>query len=141
MKNERTLIGARLLTFNFFVILLVLLTPGNAQQLNESMARPVLLSAQVQNGSIVYKLNRKRVEDSRTNSLLTNLGKIVERYGSQVPVFIVIDVRAPFSEVGKLETALDKAGLTRRRLFVSNFTDGMMNEIHWDETPIPIPRS
>ena len=139
--QQGTMIGARRLALSFFVILLVLLTPGNAQQVNESVTRPVLLSAQVQNGGIIYELNGRRVEDRKTNSLLANLGKIVERYGSQVPVFIVIDVRASFSEVGKLETALDKAGLTRRRLFVSNFTNGIMNEIHWDEEPIPIPRN
>ena len=54
--------------------------------------------------------------------------------GTEVPVVIVIDVRASFSEVGKLETALDKADLTHRRLFVSDFgSDALMNEIHWDE--------
>jgi len=33
-------------------------------------------------------------------------------------VFIIVDVRAPFREAGKRETALDKAGLPQRRLFV-----------------------
>lgn len=56
-----------------------------------------------------------------------------------VPVDIIVDVRAPFSEVGKLETALDKSDLTNRRVYVSNFKDGTMNEIHWDERAVPLP--
>jgi len=102
-------------------------------------SQTLVLSAQMENGALVYRLDGKRVEDSRRNSLLTNLIGIVKARGTDVPVFIIIDVRASFTEVGKLETALDKTGLTRRRLFVSNFKNGVMNEIRWDETAVPIP--
>jgi hypothetical protein len=50
----------------------------------------------------VYRVDGKRVEDSKDNSLLTNLGEIVNARGTEMPVLIIIDVRAPFSEVGKL---------------------------------------
>ena len=73
---------------------------------------------------------------------MTNLGNIVRVRGLRIPVFIIIDVRASFSEVGKLETALDKIDLTyERRVFVTDFRGGTMNEIHWDETAIPIPHN
>ncbi|HVA16863.1 MAG TPA: hypothetical protein VMV59_04015 [Candidatus Dormibacteraeota bacterium] len=66
----------------------------------------------------------------------------MKKHGTKIPAFIIIDVRAPFSEVGKLETALDKVDLTyERRLFVTDFRDGTMNEIHWDDTSIPIPHN
>ena len=127
--------------FSACSILIFLLLPASTRsQSNERATQPVTVSAQMENGMLVYRVNGKRVEDSRKNSLLTNLGKIQDERGSEVPVFIIIDVRAPFSEVGKLETALDKVGMTHRRLFVTNFRDGTMNEIHWDETAIPIPR-
>ena len=93
----------------------------------------------MQKGAIVYRLNGRRVEESRKNSLLTNLGGVAEAQGLDVPVYVVVDVRAPFTEVGKLETALDKIGLTSRRLFVADFGDGTMNEIHWNQNAIPIP--
>jgi hypothetical protein len=110
-------------------------------QTQEQASRPVVVSAQMVNGTLIYEVNGKRVEDSAKNSLLTNLGNIANARGLKIPVFIIVDVRAPFSEVGKLETALDKMDLTyRRRLFVTDFRDGKMNVIHWDNMPIPIPQ-
>jgi hypothetical protein len=92
--------------------------------------------------SLVYKLNGKRVEDRWDNSFLKSLAKVATARGSKTVVFIIVDVRAPFTEVGKLETALDKANLTYdRRLFVSDFRGGTMNEIHWDNAAIPIPKN
>jgi hypothetical protein len=102
-------------------------------------SQAVVLSARIEGGSLTYRLNGKKVEDSKDNSLLVNLARVARLRGTDVPVFIVIDVRAPFAEAGKLETALEKAGLVHHRLFVSNFTSGIMNEIHWDETAVPIP--
>ncbi len=102
--------------------------------------QPLVLSARMGNGKLIYSLDGKRVEDSVRNSLLTNLGRIVRGRGTDFPVWIVIDVHAPFSEVGKLETALDMSDLTDRRIFVSDFTDRVMNEIRWDERAIPLPK-
>jgi len=102
--------------------------------------QPLVLSVQMEKGKLIYKLDGKQVEDSVQNSLLTNLGRIVRARGTNFSVWIIIDVRAPFSEVGKLETALDMSGLTRRRIFVTDFADQFMNEIHWDERAVPLPR-
>lgn len=127
-----------------FVVLIVLwFGPALSSQDLRVVPKPVILSAQMQkNGTLVYRVNGKRVEDSKSNSFLTNLGEIVKKRGTKIPAFVIIDVRAPFSEMGKLETALDKEDLTyERRLFVSSFRDGTMNEIHWDDTSIPIPRN
>jgi hypothetical protein len=120
----------------FVTFLLIFATCSLAQP---HPARPVVVSAQMQGASVVYRVNGRRVEDSRENSLLTNLGKAADTRGLDVLVFIIIDEHAPFKEVGKLETALDKIGLTSRRLFVADFHDGTMNEIHWDQNAIPIP--
>ena len=108
---------------------------------SQTQAPPaVVVSVRIEKGSLVYKVNGKTVEDSKENSLITNLARIAKERGDQVPVFIIVDVRAPFTEVGKLETALDKVELTHsRRLFVTDFRDSTMNEIHWDQTPVPIP--
>jgi hypothetical protein len=121
--------------------LLVALSLGRTvtAQAKETASQPVIVSARIVRGSLIYKVNGKRVEDSIRNSLLTNLGAIVAARGNELPVLIIIDVHAPFSEVGKLETALDKADLKHYRLFVTDFSDGVMNEVHWDETGIPIP--
>jgi hypothetical protein len=101
---------------------------------------PVVVTARMEKGALVYRVNGKIVEDSKENSLITNLAQIAKARGSDVPVSIIVDVRAPFAEIGKLETALDKADLSHsRRLFVTDFRHSTMNEIHWDQTPIPIP--
>jgi hypothetical protein len=125
----------------WLLVSLFCLAPAGWGQTQPQTAQPVVVSAQMRGSALIYKLNNRRVEDSRENSLLTNLGTVVRTRGVDVPVFIIIDVRASFAEVGKLETALDKAGLMHRRLFVSDFSDKTMNEIHWDETAIPIPPS
>jgi hypothetical protein len=131
--------GGCLLLF-CFILPAFLLSRTDASPIGEGATKPVVLTARLENGLLVYRVNGKRVEDSIENSLLVNLGNIVKARGTEVPVFIVIDVHAPFTEIGKLGTALDKAGLTHRRFFVSYFHDGMMNEIHWDDTSIPIPQ-
>ena len=101
---------------------------------------PIVISAQMEGRGLIYRIDGKRVEDTRSNSLLANLASIVRLRGNRVPAFIIVDIRAPFTEVGKLETALDKSSLNGvRRIFVTDFRGGTMNEIHWDETPIPLP--
>jgi hypothetical protein len=120
----------------------LLFSRAGSSQAGELQSQPVVVSAQFEGGSLLYRVNGKRVEDTKRNSLLVNLGSIAEARGTKVSVFIIVDVRASFVEIGKLETALDKVGMTSgRRIFVTDFRDATMNEIHWDETPIPIPRN
>jgi biopolymer transport protein ExbD len=111
-----------------------------ALQPERAESKPVVLSVQIEHGSSVYKLNGKTVEDRRENSLLNNLGQVATDRGSNTVVFVVIDEKAPFTEVGKLETALDKIDMPNRRLFMADFADGTMNEIHLDPKALPIPR-
>jgi hypothetical protein len=139
MKHSWREIAIRCLLLSCFLSTPWLLSPVATSQTTEFVTQPVVVSARIQNGVVIYRVNGKRVEDTRKNSLLKNLGRTLEARGSDVPVFIVIDVRAPFSELGKLETAVDKVGLTHYRLFVSNFSDDMMTEIHLDAKGIPIP--
>lgn len=103
--------------------------------------KPLVLAVQMKAGRPIYKLDGREVEDRPSNSLLRNLTEIVKKRGTKLSVFVVIDVHAPLTEVGKLETALDKVDLTSdRRLFVSDFRNGTMNEIHWDQEAIPLPK-
>jgi biopolymer transport protein ExbD len=139
MRYIGTQVAPKFLVLSCYLLVLLLLPASSSSQMTEHAPQPVTVTAQMENGALVYRVNGKRVEDSRNNSLLTNLERILQERGSDVPVFIIIDVRAHFSEVGKLETALDKVGMTQRRLFVTDFRDRTMNEIHWDETPIPMP--
>lgn len=106
-----------------------------------SQTKPLVLTVYVEAGRPIYKLDGKEVEDRRDNSLLKNLTEEVQKRGTNIPVSVIVDVRAPLTEFGKLETALDKAGLTsERRLFVGDFRDGQMNEIHWEQKSLPIPK-
>jgi len=116
--------------------------PGKTLQSGESegTGSPIVVSAQMKNGKLIYRVNRKIVENSARNSLMANLGTILVTRGKQTPVFIVIDVRVPFGEFEHIDTALDKVDLPNRRYFVSNFTnDRTMTEIHWADKAIPIP--
>lgn len=139
MKHATTYVISRFLALFVVIVFATLLVTANIAKPVGNVSHTVIVSARMENGALVYRLNGKRVEDRRDNSLLTNLTNIVKTQGTEAPVLIIIDVRASFTEVGKLETALDKAGLTRYRLFVSNFSNGVMNEIRWDETAVPIP--
>jgi hypothetical protein len=103
-------------------------------------SKPVILSVQIEHGKPLYKLNGKIVEDRRENSLLNNLMQVATSRGSNTEVLFIIDEKAPFTEVGKLETALDKIDMPNRRLFVADFNDGTMNEIHLDTKASPIPK-
>ena len=107
---------------------------------SEGTAKPIVVSAQLKNGNLIYRVNGKIVENSARNSLMTNLSRVLGTRGKETPVFIVIDVRAPFGEFEHIDTALDKVDLPNRRYFVSNFTnDRMMTEIHWADKAVPIP--
>ncbi len=101
--------------------------------------RAVLLIVQMKSGKPTYKLDGKAVENRRDNSLLKKLGDVATQRGSKTPVFIIVDERAPFTEIGKVETALDKIDMPNRRVFVADFRDGTMNEVHWDAKALPIP--
>lgn len=134
-----SMIRRRMLGFCFLLVIVVF-GPRLNSQVHRVASNPLVLSAQMVKGTLMYRLNGKRVEDSKENSLLENLEYIAKTRGTDIPVIIVIDARAPFTEMGKLGTALDKVELTHnRRFYVSYFTDGRMNEIHWDDTSIPIP--
>jgi hypothetical protein len=99
-----------------------------------------VISAQIEGHALIYRIDGRQVENTRANSLLANLARVVQVRGTGLPAFVIVDVRAPFTEVGKLETALDKSGLNGdRRIFVTDFRGGTMNEIHWDQAPIPLP--
>lgn len=118
-------------------VLLVLAAVAMAQLLP---SKAVLLTVHMQSGKPTYKLNGKEVENRKDNSLLRNLGDVATQRGARTTVFIIVDVKASFAEVRKLETALDKIDMPSRRLFVADFPDGTMNEIHWDVKALPIPK-
>ena len=139
MRRPSTGLASRRLALLGIVFALLLSSRAVTSQQENSRSRQVVLSDKMEKGILVYRLDGTRVEDTAKNSLLKNLGELFESRGAATSVVIVIDVRAPFSEAGKLETALDMVGLTHYRLFVSNFRDGLMNEIHWDERSVPIP--
>ena len=123
------------------VIVLLPILVGAVPQTGTSRTKPLVLTVQVEARKSVYKIDGREVEDRTDNSLIQNLTKAVRQRGTKIPVFVVIDVQAPLTEVSKLETALDKVDLTSdRRLFVGDFRSGTMNEIHWDEKALPIPK-
>lgn len=129
----------------FLAISVLFLRPAVSQssrtsQGSAAQSPPIVISAQMVGRAVIYRIDGRRVEDTRANSLLANLARIAQVRGTHVPAFVIVDVRAPFAEVGKLETALDKSGLNDgRRIFVTDFRGGTMNEIHWDQAPIPLP--
>jgi hypothetical protein len=102
--------------------------------------RPITIFSQVEKGSITYRLNGSIVEDKPDNALIKRLTEIARARGTNVPVILVIDTHAQFSEVGKLETALDKVGFSDDiKIYVANFVDKTMNQVHWDPASKPLP--
>ena len=117
----------------------ILLTCSGRSSAQENVVQPLVVSVQILKGTPVYRVNRKIVENTRDNSLLTNPERAASERGVDYPVIVLVDVNAPFTEMGKLETALDKIDFKHRRLFVGDFQTGGMNELHWDQNEIPIP--
>jgi hypothetical protein len=118
-------------------VLVLTFSSGSWAQKNDGQS--LVVSVQIVKGTRVYRVNRKVVEDTRDNSLLTNLETAAAERGLDYPVIVLVDVKAPFTEVGKLETALDKIDFKHRRLFVGDFETAVMNEFHWDQNGVPIP--
>jgi hypothetical protein len=125
--------------FLLAISVLTLSSGSSAQKNGKNDFLPLVVSVEMVKGTPVYRVNRKVVEDTRDNSLLTNLESEASERGLDSPVIVLVDVKAPFTEVGKLETALDKIDFKHRRLFVGNFQEAMMNEFHWDQNGIPFP--
>ncbi len=120
-------------------VLLVNMSVAEPQETAES--KPIVLSVKMEHGKSVYRLNGKTVEDRRENSLLNNLMQVATERGNKTLVLVIVDERAPFTEAGKLQTALDKIDMPNRKVFIADFADGTMNEIHWDDKAIAIPKS
>ncbi|SRR6266481_1654521 len=118
-------------------VLVLTFSAGSWAQKNDGQS--LVVSVQIVKGTRVYRVNRKVVEDTSHNSLLTNLETAAAERGLDYPVIVLVDVKAPFTEVGKLETALDKIDFKHRRLFVGDFETAVMNEFHWDQNGVPIP--
>lgn len=131
MKYSSTQTTSAPLALCCAVLAALLFSRAATSQTRKPTAQAVVISARMERNTMTYRLNGKIVEDRVNNSLLKNLTEIVKTRGTKVPVIIIIDVHASFTEVGKLETALDKADLTySRKLFVTDFRDGTMNEVH-----------
>ena len=120
---------------------LVLVNMHVAESQETPESKPIVLSVKMEHGKSVYRLNGKTVEDRRENSLLNNLAQVATERGNKTLVLIIVDERAPFIEAGKLRTALDKIDIPNRKVFIADYADGTMNEIHWNEKAIPIPKN
>ena len=100
---------------------------------------PVVISVRMLQGSTVYRVDRKVVESTRENSLLTHLETVASAKGLDWPILILVDVNAPLREIDKLETAVAKIDFHNHRLFVGAFQRGVMEELHWGQASVPIP--
>ena len=99
----------------------------------------MVISVRILKGSAVYRVDRKVVENTRENSLLTNLETVASAKGLDWPVIVLVDVKAPLKEIGKLETAVAKIDFSNHRVFVGDFQRGVMEELHWGQGSVPIP--
>lgn len=120
------------------VLLLCLFSLSLKLQAQEDRA-PVVLSVRMLQGYAVYRVDKKVVENTRANSLLTNLGTIASAKGLDWPIIILVDVNASLREIDKLETAVAKIDFHNHRLFVGDFQRGVMEELQWGQKSVPIP--
>ena len=136
--HQRVVHAARCLRTPFVFLCLALATvPAWCQS---PAGGQIIISSQVSGSSTIYKINGKVVEDKPSNSLIKNLTDIARARGSSSPVVLIIDRHASFAEVGKLETALDKVGISgETKIYIANFQTKTMNEIHWESGSKPLP--
>jgi hypothetical protein len=93
-------------------------------------AEPVVLLAQVQNHRITYKVDGKEA----LPDLLRVLNVIGDQRGRHTRIIVLVDSRAPITEIGNIDGTLGKAGFEKARFFVFNKEANVMSTIEFGRT-------
>lgn len=121
------------------VAVLLFVIPISSQTNFPNSEPAAVVSVEIRSGASIYRVDGHRVEERKGNSLLLQLSRAVARRHENGEIFLVIDKRARISEIGKLNTAVDKVGAKNaRRVFIADFDQKLMSEVSISEASVPL---
>jgi hypothetical protein len=119
------------MTFKTFCVLasallaLSVATPRTVSQ--ENGKEPIVILAAVQNHKVTYKVNSR----DALPDLLRMLNTVGDQRGRDTRVIVLLDSRAPITEIGNLDGTLGKAGFEKVRFFVFNKEANVMSTVEF----------
>jgi hypothetical protein len=99
-------------------------------QENGGAGEPVIVLAEMENHRVTYKVDGKVAAPD----LLRVLNDVVDRRGGDTRVIVLVDSRAPITEIGNIDGTLGKAGLEKVRFFVFNREANVMSTVEFGRT-------
>ena len=119
------------MTFKTFCVLasaLLALSVGTPRTVSQENGKePIVILAEVQNHKVTYKVNgRDALPD-----LLRMLNTVGDQRGRDTRVIVLLDSRAPITEIGNLDGTLGKAGFEKVRFFVFNKEANVMSTVEF----------
>ena len=113
------------------LMLFVISSPLFSLNSESPAGRPlVVLAAEAQDHRIVYHVDGR---DAKPD-LLRVLNLVGDQRGREIKVIVMIDSRAPISEIGNIDGTLGKAGFTKVRFFVFNKEANVMSTLQFGRT-------
>lgn len=97
---------------------------GYSQDAGRAATTELVFSAVFETKGVVYKVDNETVPDP-----LRGLGKVVEKYGEDLPVVCLIDSRLPIRLTGEVPALAGKAGFKNVRTFALDHVSGKISEI------------
>lgn len=104
--------------------------PRTFSQESNKPAEPVVLLAEVQNHRITYKVDGKEA----LPDLLRVLNIVGDQRGRDTRVIVLVDSRAPITEIGNIDGTLGKAGFEKTRFFIFNKEAQVMSTVEFGRT-------
>jgi hypothetical protein len=105
-------------------------TPRIVSQEGGKPGEPLIVLAEVQNHKVTYKVDgREAVPD-----LLRVLNTVGDQRGRDIKVIVLVDARAPITEIGNVDGTLGKAGFEKARFYVFNKEANVMSTVEFGRT-------
>jgi hypothetical protein len=130
------------MNFNGFSVLAVALlvfsaaSPKLFSQENLRPGEPLIILAELKDHRVAYKVDSR----DALPDLLSILNTIREKRGRDTRVIVLVDSRAPITEIGNIDGTLGKAGLAKARFFVFNKEANVMSTVQFGR-PLPFSAS
>ncbi|HUE53609.1 MAG TPA: hypothetical protein VMO80_14795 [Terriglobales bacterium] len=105
-------------------------SPRTFSQENGRPEEPVVILVEVQNHRITYKVDAR----DALPDLLKALNSLGDQRGRDSRVIVLVDSRAPITEIGNIDGTLGKAGFTKVRFFVFNKEANVMSTVEFGPT-------
>jgi len=105
-------------------------TPRTFSQEKGKPGEPLIILAEVQNHRVTYKVDGKEA----LPDLLRVLNIVADQRGHDTRIIVLVDSRAPITEIGNIDGTLGKAQLEKVRFFIFNKEANVMSTVEFGRT-------